>query len=328
MRDTERRSIIKVTEALSVLEGVKMDIIPAMYDDCAKNMFAREQVRRYFISAVTEIPVEEIKRVYLTDPHLRGFFKRMKKGILDILVELENGTKINIEIQHKRMADWEKRQLYYLSRVYSQDLFAGVNYQRLQKSILISIDDFNITEGEEYHHVYRFRDINGREFSDLMEIHTIELHKKLLNKPIDEWIQVFNAKTEEELDMIRSDNPGIREAIQTIKEYGLRRVARAHYESWLKAKRDQYAMDEYIRTTAREEAMKKGRSEGLEIGRSEGLEIGRSEGLMIGKEEGIKALVEACKELGVSKEIAQSKLESKYTLPKESAEEAIAKYWK
>ena len=246
-----------------------MSIIPAIYDDCAKNMFAREQVRRYFISAVTEIPVEKIKKVYLTDPHLRGFFQRMKKGILDILVELEDGTKINIEIQHKHMADWEKRQLYYLSRVYSQDLFAGVNYHRLQKSILISIDDFNVTDGEEYHHVYRFRDVNGREFSDLMEIHTIELHKKLLNKPIDEWIQIFNAKTEEELDMIESDNPGIKEAIQTIKEYGLKRVARAHYESWLKAKRDQYAMDKYIQITAREEGLAEGRAEGLAKGIAE-----------------------------------------------------------
>ena len=170
--------------------------------------------------------------------------------------------------------------------MYSQDLFAGVNYQRLQKSILISIDDFNITDDNEYHHVYRFRDVNGREFSDLMEIHTIELHKTLLNKPIDEWIQVFNAKTEEELNMIRSDNPGIKEAIQTIKEYGLKKVARAQYEAWLKAKRDQNAMDEYIRVSAREEAIIEGRNEGLEIGRNEGLEIGRNEGLEIGRTEG------------------------------------------
>ena len=49
---------------------------------------------------------------------------------------------------------------------------------------------------------------------------------------------------------------------------------------------------------------------------------------MIGKEEGIKALVEACKELDISKEITQSKLESKYILSKELAEEAILKYWK
>lgn len=263
-----------------------MTIIPAMYDGCAKSLFAREQVRRYFISAVTEIPVEDIKRVYLTDTYLPAFFHRMKKGILDILVELEDGTRINIEIQRKPMADWEKRQLYYLSRVYSKDLFSGVNYHRLQKAILISIDDFNVTDGEEYHHIYRFRDENGKDFSELMEIHVIELHKKLLNKPLDEWIKVFNAKTEEELDMIRSDNPGIKEAIQTIKEYGLRRVARAHYESWLKAKRDEYAMDKYIRETAQKEGLEEGRREGLEIGRSEGLEIGRSEGLELGRAEG------------------------------------------
>lgn len=78
--------------------------------------------------------------------------------------------------------------------------------------------------------------------------------------------------------MIRSDNPGIKEAIQTIKEYGMRKVARAQYEAWLKAKRDQNAMDEYIRVSAREEAIIEGRNEGLEIGWSEGLKIGRTEG--------------------------------------------------
>ena len=110
------------------------------------------------------------KRVHLTDPHLRGGFKLMKRGILDILVELENGTKINIEIQHKNMADWEKRQLYYLSRVYSQDLFAGVNYQRLQKSILISIDDFAKVEIK---------------IGKILECEKIEKSNKLLKTQID-----------------------------------------------------------------------------------------------------------------------------------------------
>lgn len=69
--------------------------------------------------------------------------------------------------------------------------------------------------------------------------------------------------------MIKSDNPGIREAIQTIKEYGLRRVARATYEAWLKEKRDQYAMDKYIRVTAREEGLAEGRA----VGKTEGEEL-------------------------------------------------------
>lgn len=107
--------------------------------------------------------------------------------------------------------------------------------------------------------------------------------------------------------MIRSDNPGIKEAIQTIKEYGLRRVARAHYESWLKAKRDQYAMDKYVRETARAEGLAEGRREE--------------------RQENIKLFIESFQELKVSKEDAQSKLEVKFSLSQEEAEEYISKYW-
>ena len=140
--------------------------------------------------------------------------------------------------------------------------------------------------------------------------------KKLLNKPIDEWIQVFNARTEEELDMIRSDNPGIREAIQTIKEYGLRRVARAHYESWMKAKRDQYAIEKYIKETAREEGLAKGKAEGLEIGKAKG------------REEGIKALIESLQEFVKEDDWIKDKLMEKFDLSQEQAEEYITKYRK
>lgn len=124
----------------------------------------------------------------------------------------------------------------------------------------------------------------------------------------------------EELDMIRSDNPGIREAIQTIKEYGLRRVARAHYESWMKAKRDQYAIEKYIKETAREE--------GLEIGKAEGLEIGKTEGKAEGREEGIKALIESLQEFDQEEERIKDKLMEKFDLSQEQAEEYITKYRK
>ena len=94
-----------------------------------------------------------------------------------------------------------------------------------------------------------------------------------------------------------------------------------------------------VQETARAEGLAEGRSEGLEQGRSEGLELGRQEGLREGLREGIqegkreerqeniKLFIESFQELKVSKEDAQSKLEVKFSLSQEEAEEYISKYW-
>ena len=57
----------------------------------------------------------------------------------------------------------------------------------------ISILDFNLTDRSRYHGVYRLRDEDGYEFTDAMEIHVIELKKKLTGEgEVDDWIRFFN----------------------------------------------------------------------------------------------------------------------------------------
>ena len=46
-----------------------------------------------------------------------------------------------------------------------------------------------------------------------------------------------------------------------------------------------------------------------------------------GRAEGIQALVETCKELGLSKKDAKKKLEQKNSLSPEKVEEYMEKYW-
>lgn len=76
-----------------------------------------------------------------------------------------------------------------------------------------------MTDEPEYHSVYYLRDEKGRCFTDLFEVHIIELGKKLDgNKSVDDWIRFFNAKSEEELDMIHTGNAGINAAIEEVKK--------------------------------------------------------------------------------------------------------------
>ena len=74
--------------------------------------------------------------------------------------------------------------------------------------------------------------------------------------------------------MITTKNEGITEAINVLKSMSLRRPLKALFDDYMKAKRDRWDEDEYIRD--------EGRSEGIAIGE----ERGRSEGIAIGEARG------------------------------------------
>lgn len=58
---------------------------------------------------------------------------------------------------------------------------------------------------------------------------------------------LFNAKTEEDLQMIKNISIGIFQAVEVLQKLSLSRAARWHFEQSLKARRDRWAEDEYVR---------------------------------------------------------------------------------
>ena len=200
----------------------------------------------------------------------------MKQGILDVKVFLHDGTRINLEIQLRRQKFWEKRSLYYLAKMYVDTLFIGENFDRLRRCIGISILDFNLTEDGRYHSVYRMRDEWGKDYSDLLELHIIELRKTLTgNSRVDDWIRLLNAKTEEDLHMIKTKNAGVQRAKYVIQEMSLTESLREAVEYYRKKRMDRKAEDAYVYDQGKEEGEQLGMERGIEIGRERGIEIGK-----------------------------------------------------
>lgn len=236
-------------------------IVPMKHDYVVKEIMDIPMVRKYFISDVTGIPLEKIKSIRVVNPFLWKRQRNQKLGILDLQLLMNDNTRINIELQIKFFPKWDRRNLFYLAKMFTEDLKVGEKYDRLKKCICISILDFNLSERPEYHSVYRMRDAKGYEFSKLFEIHVIELKKKLNgNESVDDWIRLFNAETEEELDMIKTKNPGILEAMKELRAMSLSKRLRLMYEEHLKEVRDRNAIEDY----AREQGWKQGREEGME----------------------------------------------------------------
>ena len=123
----------------------------------------------------------------------------------------------------------------------------------MKRCICISIRGFNLDESPEYHRVYQLRDEAGDEFSDMLEIHVVELNKTLKGTDgMDGWIRLFNAETEEELEMLETgtNNMGILEAIIEVRIMSLRKYLRLLHEARLKEIRDMDACEDYVRREA------------------------------------------------------------------------------
>lgn len=90
---------------------------------------------------------------------MRRRFRRQKQGILDVVLELNDDTKIDIEMQVRAQKHWTKRNLYYLGRMYTDVLMIGEKYDKLRRCVSISLLDFKLfPDKSEYHSVYRLRD--------------------------------------------------------------------------------------------------------------------------------------------------------------------------
>ena len=229
----------------------------SLKDDVSfKYLFLNETVRLYFISDVLGITPEEIRSVRLANTFLWKRFFKQKQGILDVLIELNNASRINIELQLRAFAYWDKRSIFYLTKLFAEDLLAGERYERLKRCVSISILGFNLDERPEYHKIYRLRDEFGYEFTDLLEIHVVELNKSLNGSSrMDDWIRLFNTQTEEELNMLQAStkNLGIMEAIKEARTMRLGKTLRVLYDAHMKQIRDRNARDDYVRMEGRSE---------------------------------------------------------------------------
>lgn len=222
------------------------NLITLKEDYAAKKLFENKTVLKQFISDVLSIPMERIVSVKTVNPFLKRLRKK-KQGILDVKAELNDDTKINIEIQICPQTFWERRQLFYLCRMYDEDLDEGDGYSKVKKCISIAILDFDLSKREKYHSIYRLRDEYGNIFSEHLELHTIELRKKLKGEdPLDDWVRLFNAETMEDLDNMTIVSRGIWEAIRIIKRMNIVQMLKEEHEQEIKARRDRYAQDDYV----------------------------------------------------------------------------------
>lgn len=253
-------------------------IFPATNDVVFKKIFGdmnNKEVIKGFLSSILNIPKEEYELLKIESPFLNISDSATDKiGILDVKLSTKNKKIIDIEIQVARMKHMRERVLYYLSKMTLDQIGAGENYDKIQKviSIIIASDHILIKENNNQHNRYLLCDKEtGSIFTDKMEVNTLDLMKKADPKTSDpnitKWVDFFNAKTEEELEMIHNmPDSAVKQAAKIVLEVNQDKEVR------IKAEQRENALRVY--NTEIEASKQSGIKEGIKQGIQQGMEKG------------------------------------------------------
>lgn len=280
-------------------------IMKPKVDFCFKELLSDEYVRRGFLSAILGVAPDMILWTKLLPTYLRKQHKDDKFGILDVRVMLQDESQVDVEIQVIAYDYWAERSLFYISKMYVDQIHEGEDYGQLKKCIHVGILDFKLFDDEEYYSRFHIWEDNRRlQYSDKFEIHVLELPKlEKYDYPETEllkWVRFFNATNKEELEMAAEGNEYTQKAYDRLVELSADEEKRMEYEERQKALRDYQHM----------------------------MNSGWRQGVSEGREEGVKAIIEMLQELGMSWEETQTKVHDKFSASDEIVKEWLNKYWK
>jgi hypothetical protein len=222
------------------------ELLSPLLDDVFKYIFADQRSTDNLaglLRPIVKLPEAEYDRLTIVDPFLRRLFRKDKQGILDVKVLTKSGKVINVEVQICKHTDLRKRILYYLSKLLWEQLRRGDDYGKIQQVIGVIICDHVIPEEEgetpellfpgsltaeekgSYITSYTFRsDFNGKRFTDLIKIITIEL-PKVPEAPDQSaawpWAKFFTCKREEEFNMLVKNYPELTKVVGTLRKLSL-----------------------------------------------------------------------------------------------------------
>ena len=166
-----------------------------------------------------------------------------KLGILDIRAKVNNQVDINIEMQLVDEKNIEKRIIFYLSKMYTQNLKNSHNYSELNKCISILFIDFELEKLKEIPKYLTKWNIREETYSkiiltDVLELYIINLskvEKYSENKLLDTWVKFIS--NSEDLNMENAD-----ESIKKAKEV-LDEISEDEHEQYLAHLREKYIFE-------------------------------------------------------------------------------------
>ena len=118
-------------------------------------------------------------------------YSKMKSSRLDLLVEFDDQTTVDLEMQLRQTKDnLPIRFSYYLARLHGSQQLEGKYYKQLKETIVLVFFNVNIIENDKMCNTFTLRNEEGLSFveesQDRMKLRTIEMAKLDVNKPLED----------------------------------------------------------------------------------------------------------------------------------------------
>jgi len=220
-----------------------------------KKIFGTEQNKNVLKSLINSVlpKDEQIVEVTIKNPYNETDFVGDKLSVVDIKATDDQGRWYDIEIQVKEQKYYGKRAIFYLSEIYSNQLKESDSYDKLRKTIIISILDFNyFLSDKRYFRRCSYKDFDTGQLYhelDFADLYFVELRKfdnefKHIKTTLDRWITFLNRATELDSHNLPDElnDPEIIQAMNTIDTMSLNTKERDYYESQKKVMRDEMSV--------------------------------------------------------------------------------------
>jgi predicted transposase/invertase (TIGR01784 family) len=272
-------------------------------DFAFKKLFGSEDNTDLLLALINAILVERepIEAIELKNPYNLADYQAGRLSILDIKARDTTGRWLNIEMQIGQDLHFDKRAIYYWSKLVTEQLSEGMMFRELKKTISINILGFNFIPGEElFHNLYKIINVRtGRDDKrhDLFELHYIELRKfkkgyQELSTALDRWVTFLTRAHELDKRQLPEQLAGDRAIVKAVEAVDrmFNEEERAIYEVRMEAIAD---VESKIASA-------------LEEGETKGMEKGMKEGMKEGEKKKQREMVRQAHKAGImSKAIAE-----------------------
>ncbi|MFA6409293.1 MAG: Rpn family recombination-promoting nuclease/putative transposase [Gammaproteobacteria bacterium] len=245
---------------------------------------------------LSELLKQDLKILQLLESESNKNHHDDKQNRVDILVKLQSGEVVLIEVQVSAELDYFHRMLYGSSKIITDYMESGAHYDQIKKVYSINILYFDLGHGEDYiyHGTTKFVGLHKKDELSLSEkqkelyvkerphelypeYYLIKLNKfnDVAKNTLDEWI--YFLKHEEIKDNFHAK--GLLEAKDRLSLLKMTDAEKWEYDNYIKIRR--------IQTNEIQTGFYEGETKGRIEGKLEGEKIGLEKGERIGLVKGI-----------------------------------------
>ena len=142
-------------------------------------------------SLLTVFLERKVNYVVVKNSEMVKDYSKMKSPRLDLLVEFDDRTTVDLEMQLRQTKDnLPIRFSYYLARLHGSQELEGKYYGELKETIVLVFFNVNLIDNHRMCNTFTLKNEDGfsfvKETEDRMKIRTVEMAKLDVNKPLED----------------------------------------------------------------------------------------------------------------------------------------------